>query len=334
MRPGRGVLLVAPYEQAFGPGDQVDVGGAYERAVAYVRCWLGEHGGGLDGAARESVQPFADDAWTGPVGGDLPGGGNTRAVPTSTRRQEATAHVPPSAKSESIYVYFIQACITPPEAEIRRGVGVHRGHVKIGKTAYLILRYLTFRGSTPPEVTLVPLGFVHAEDYPEDELHRRFHEFRHGGTEWFRPAPELMGFIDECADEFPELDQWGRAADAWAWGRRLAVLGDPAERKANRLTERDLMPAHGSGSAPPGDAAVAVVRQFMAEHGAHLGRGGIFGSTPLHTASSWGRLDVARYLVEQGADLEAADSEGRSPLHCACNAEVRALLRQLGAKEP
>jgi len=59
---GQGVLLVAPYQEAFEPGDQVDVGGAWERAAIHVQGWLGEHAGELDSAEREFVEAFAHGA--------------------------------------------------------------------------------------------------------------------------------------------------------------------------------------------------------------------------------------------------------------------------------
>jgi len=37
--------------------------------------------------------------------------------------------------------------------------------------------------------------------------------------------------------------------------------------------------------------------------------------TPLHLASQWGMVDLARFLVENGADTMARDKHGSTPLH-------------------
>lgn len=40
--------------------------------------------------------------------------------------------------------------------------------------------------------------------------------------------------------------------------------------------------------------------------------------TPLHLASSYGHVNIARYLVEvRGADVNVVDGEGWTPMHCA-----------------
>ena len=48
-------------------------------------------------------------------------------------------------------------------------------------------------------------------------------------------------------------------------------------------------------------------------------------STPLHYASEWGHVDVAKLLHDKGADIEARNSHGSTPLHWASG---KLLLKQ------
>ena len=66
------------------------------------------------------------------------------------------------------------------------------------------------------------------------------------------------------------------------------------------------------------------------------------GKTPLHSASSEGQLETARYLLSVGVDINASDKDGWTSLHCAASrghfavcelligkgAEVRSLTNQ------
>ena len=40
-----------------------------------------------------------------------------------------------------------------------------------------------------------------------------------------------------------------------------------------------------------------------------------FGETPLHSAASCGRTDIAKYFIELGANVNAKDMDGFTPLH-------------------
>jgi ankyrin repeat protein len=60
------------------------------------------------------------------------------------------------------------------------------------------------------------------------------------------------------------------------------------------------------------------------------------GSTALYLAASWGRRDVAAFLLSRGADPNARNKDGVSPLAIALknlHPEVAELLRTRGAKE-
>ena len=51
--------------------------------------------------------------------------------------------------------------------------------------------------------------------------------------------------------------------------------------------------------------------------GAQLNRKIKNGATPVHLASCYGHLDVAKYLIDRGAEVESNDKDGMSPLHYA-----------------
>ena len=51
--------------------------------------------------------------------------------------------------------------------------------------------------------------------------------------------------------------------------------------------------------------------------------------TPLTTASGYGNIEVARYLLEQGADRDHADVYGMTPLHYAAKYEYLDLAKLL-----
>lgn len=277
--------------------------------------------------------------------------------------REVIGSMLPIRKSDSTYVYFIQAHLSVPEVE------TFPGHVKIGKAADVVSRYVTLRWSTPPEVSLVPLGFLHADDYTEEQLHVRFSRLRHRSSEWFAPEPQLLSLIEQNAEEFPPLDEWGRPADQEDWDARLQRVAEPAQRKANQHPDGDANATDDRGHTAlhraayrgsiskvrylvEGGAEVratdvyggtalhrAAIRgatdvvRYLVEQGAQVNAAASSGWTPLHEASSWGRLDAVRYLAEHGADLEAGDYAGQTPLHRARNNATRALLRELGARD-
>lgn len=58
------------------------------------------------------------------------------------------------------------------------------------------------------------------------------------------------------------------------------------------------------------------------------------GSTPLMVATTFGRVEVARFLISEGADLDARNNSGGTALHVACffcQPEIVELLLNAGA---
>jgi ankyrin repeat protein len=60
-----------------------------------------------------------------------------------------------------------------------------------------------------------------------------------------------------------------------------------------------------------------AVARLLREHGAELNARTDRGSTPLHVAANYGRVEIVRMLLEHGANVGAEDDEGRTPLHVA-----------------
>ena len=56
---------------------------------------------------------------------------------------------------------------------------------------------------------------------------------------------------------------------------------------------------------------------MLIEHGADVAAQNNDWETPLHLASRWGRVEVARILIECGADVTAQNMYGETPLHLA-----------------
>jgi len=73
----------------------------------------------------------------------------------------------------------------------------------------------------------------------------------------------------------------------------------------------------------------------LLEKGANVNaRDDDYGGTPLHVASAWGRVDIAKLLIEKGADVNARNNGGLTPLHMAVywnHPEVAKLLLENGA---
>jgi ankyrin repeat protein len=59
------------------------------------------------------------------------------------------------------------------------------------------------------------------------------------------------------------------------------------------------------------------VARILIEHGADVTAKAVNGWTPLHEASKRGHIDVAGFLVEHGTDAISRDKGGRTPLHIA-----------------
>ena len=51
------------------------------------------------------------------------------------------------------------------------------------------------------------------------------------------------------------------------------------------------------------------------------------GDTPLHAASSKGRIDCVQLLVDSGANLKIRNSQGKRPIDVATNPEIASFLQ-------
>ena len=65
-----------------------------------------------------------------------------------------------------------------------------------------------------------------------------------------------------------------------------------------------------------------AVARLLLERGAEVNARTNRGSTPLHIAANYGRVEVVRMLLEHGANVGAEDDEGRTPLHVAAGFEL------------
>jgi ankyrin repeat protein len=57
------------------------------------------------------------------------------------------------------------------------------------------------------------------------------------------------------------------------------------------------------------------VAQLLLERGAVVNTRRMDGSTPLHIASFFGRVEIVRLLIAHNADVNAVDDLGKTPLH-------------------
>jgi serine/threonine-protein phosphatase 6 regulatory ankyrin repeat subunit B len=98
-------------------------------------------------------------------------------------------------------------------------------------------------------------------------------------------------------------------------------------------TNIDRTPLHeavGKSSRANGPTVIC----FMLDHGANV-NARMQGTTPLHLASKYGRLDVVRLLIEHGTEVEAKDSRDQMPLQLTSaegQDEVVDLLLEYGTK--
>ena len=79
------------------------------------------------------------------------------------------------------------------------------------------------------------------------------------------------------------------------------------------------------------------VVSLLLSHGAEINvRDEESGSTPLHHAASWGRVEVTELLVAEGADLNVRTISGVTALERALqnnHSQIAAFLRAHGAKD-
>ena len=71
------------------------------------------------------------------------------------------------------------------------------------------------------------------------------------------------------------------------------------------------------------------VARFLLECGADLTAQNKDWETPLHVASRDGQVEVAHLLIERGADVSAQDKDGKTPLHLTSTHSYRTIPQQL-----
>jgi ankyrin repeat protein len=69
------------------------------------------------------------------------------------------------------------------------------------------------------------------------------------------------------------------------------------------------------------------IAKLLLEAGADLEAKDKDGLTPLHLASQWNHIQIAKLLIERGADVEAEDEYRQTPLDMARSDEMRNLLK-------
>lgn len=104
-----------------------------------------------------------------------------REVEREAAKPAAIRGAPLPEGSTDSSVYFLQAASGP---------------IKIGYTATLGARLRALRSGSPERLTL--LGHVRASERYEKAVHLRFQHLRLRG-EWFRPADELLEYIQAVA---------------------------------------------------------------------------------------------------------------------------------------
>ena len=66
----------------------------------------------------------------------------------------------------------------------------------------------------------------------------------------------------------------------------------------------------------------------LLDHGANINARAVDGRTPLHCAIMYSNVQAARFLLERGADVNACDNDGNTPSHLAEEQEVVELLSE------
>ena len=83
------------------------------------------------------------------------------------------------------------------------------------------------------------------------------------------------------------------------------------------------------------DGNIEAIKQHLAAGTDVNTKDNFLGVTPLHSAASWGRKEIAELLLENGADVNAKREDGETPLDAAIgnkHSEIAALLRKHGSK--
>jgi Ankyrin repeats (many copies)/Ankyrin repeats (3 copies) len=78
-----------------------------------------------------------------------------------------------------------------------------------------------------------------------------------------------------------------------------------------------------------GDRNDARVARLLIAHGADPNSGDLWGSTLLHRASRFGRIEIVRLLIEHGANVEAKDIWGETPLDVASGEHREEIIKLL-----
>ena len=163
-------------------------------------------------------------------------------------------------------------------------------------------------------VTQASLGILlHLDEtITKDEL-TNYPLVEYAGRHWFEHA-RFENVAQEVEEGMKQLfDPDKPHLSIWVW------ICDP--RTPSIDSERAEKPSTPGGT-PLHFAAVCGLQniaKFLAiEHPGDLNSRGFDNeSTPLHVASTYGHVEVARVLVEQGVDMAARNDEGFSPLHVA-----------------
>jgi ankyrin repeat protein len=113
-----------------------------------------------------------------------------------------------------------------------------------------------------------------------------------------------------------------------------ASAGDVSQALTVLTEQRDLVHSRDGHDQTPLHLASSVdVARLLLECGADANAPGWMGETPLHSAASGGRAEIARLLIARGAAVNARRPErDDTPLHFAANEAVANLLIENGAE--
>jgi ankyrin repeat protein len=145
--------------------------------------------------------------------------------------------------------------------------------------------------------------------------------------------------IKDAMDQFFDMDKphfsaWVQIYDIeeslslldFEWDRTLvtplyyaALCGFHGLVERHIVKHPQLVRARGGRSGTPLHSAVSYgrteVAQILVAHGADIDSRGLDGVTALHFASYHGHLDTMKWLLDHGADVNAQSSKGHTPLH-------------------